>query len=58
MEVSTLVLSAQHVRNMFNLSVNGTDNARPKDFKKNGNFHNDFYPRMKFFSKYRKKFFV
>ena len=51
LEVSALFQSAQHVRNMFSYkSVNGTNNARPKDYKKNGNFqNNDFYPKMKFF---------
>ena len=51
LEVSALFQSAQHVRNMFSYkSVNDTNNARPKDSKKNGNFqNNDFYPKMKFF---------
>ena len=50
-EVSALFQSAQHVRNMFSCkSVNGTNNTRPKDSKKNGDFQNsDFYPKMKFF---------
>ena len=35
MEVSALFQSAQHVRNMFSYkSVNGTNNARPKDSTK------------------------
>ena len=51
LEVVALFQSAQHVRNMFSYkSVNGTNNARPKDSKKNGIFqNNDFYPKMKFF---------
>ena len=58
LEVSALFQSAQYVRNMFSYqSVNCTNNARPKESKKNGNFQiHDFYPKMKlfFFSKYRK----
>ena len=56
LEVSAPFQSAQRVRNMFSYkSVNGTNNARPKDSKKNGNFqNNNFYPKMKFFSLYRK----
>ena len=56
LEVSALFQSAQHVRNMFSYkSVNDTNNARPKESKKNSNFQkHDFYPKMKFFSKYRK----
>ena len=44
------IQSAQQVHNMFSYkSVNGTNNARPTDSKKNGNFqNNDFYPKMKF----------
>ena len=39
LEVSALFQSAQHVRNMFSYkSVNGTNKARTKDSKKNGNF--------------------
>ena len=39
------------VCNMFSYKrVNGTNNARPNDSKKNGNFQNmNFYPKMKFF---------
>ena len=38
LEVLALFQSAQHVRNMFSYkSVNGTNNARPKDSKENGN---------------------
>ena len=74
LEVSALLQSAQHVCNMFSYkSVNDTNNARPKDSKKNGNSspppprsppHPEkkqktiFYPKMKFFSQYRKKIFV
>ena len=62
--MTALFQSAQHVCNMFSYKrVSGTDNARPKDSKKNGNFQknknkkkpktnkqkNDFYPKMKFF---------
>ena len=56
LKVSALFQSAQHVRNIFSYkSVNGTNNTRPNDSKKNGNFqNNDFYPKMKFFSQYRK----
>ena len=56
LEVSALFQSAQHVRNMFSYkSVNGTTNARPNDSKKNSNFKKkNFYPKMKFFSQYRK----
>ena len=54
LEVSALFQSAQHVRNMFSYkSVNGTNNARSKDSKKNGNNpkkkKKDFYPKMKLF---------
>ena len=39
LEVSAQFQSAQHVHNMFSFkSVNDTNNARPKDSKKNGNF--------------------
>ena len=51
LEVSALFQSAQHVCNVFSYkSVNGTNNARPNDSKKNGNFQKTiFYPKMKFF---------
>ena len=51
LEVSALFQSAKHVCNMFSYkSVSGTNNARPKDSKKNGNFQKTiFYPKMKFF---------
>ena len=51
LEVSALFQSAQYVRNMFSYkSVNGTNNARPDDSKKNGNFQTTifFNPKMKF----------
>ena len=42
LEVSALFQSAQHVRKMFSYkSVNGTNNARLKDSKKNGKFQNN-----------------
>ena len=55
-EVSVLFQSAEHVRNMFSYkSVNGTNNARPKDSKKNGNFQKTiFLPQNEFSSQYRK----
>ena len=56
LEVSALFQSAHHVRNMFSYkSFNGTNNARPKDSTKNGNFqNNNFYPKLKFFHNTRK----
>ena len=63
LEVSALFQSAQHVRNMFSYkSVNGTNNARPKDSKKNGNFQKKktkkkkkrFLSQNEVFSQYRK----
>ena len=62
LEVSALFQSAQHVRNVFSYkSVNGTNNARPKESKKNGNLQKkkkkkkkDFYPKMNFFHNTRK----
>ena len=51
LEVSALFQSADNVLNMFSYkSVNGTNNARPKDSKRNRNFQKTiFYPKMKFF---------
>ena len=51
LDVSALFQSAQHVRNMFSYkSVNGTNNARPKVSKKNGNFQKtSFIPKWSFF---------
>ena len=59
LEVSALFQSAQHVRNMFSYkSVNGNNNARPNDSKKNENFQKKiFYSKMKFFQS-TGKFFV
>ena len=52
LEVSALFQSAQQVRNMItHKSVNGTNNARPEDSKKNGNFQkNDFLPQNEVYS--------
>ena len=60
LEVSALFQSAQHVRSMFSYkSVNGTNNARPKSSKKNGNFQKKiFYPKMMFFFIIPENFFV
>ena len=59
LEVSALFQSAQRVFNMSSYkSVNGTNNTRPKDCKKNGNFQNNvFNPKMKFFTIPEKFFF-
>ena len=56
LEVSALFQSAQHVRNMFSYkSVNGTNNARPKDSKKTGISKKRFLSQNEvFFSQYRK----
>ena len=60
LEVSALFQSALHVRNMFSYkSVNGTNNARPEDSKKIGNFQKTiFLPQNEVCSQYRKKIFV
>ena len=57
LEVSALFQSAQRVCNVLGYKrVNGTNNARPKGSKKNGNFQKTifFYTKMNFLSEYRK----
>ena len=64
LEVLALFQSTQYVRNMFSYkSVIGTNNARPKDSKKNGNLKKKnkkknkkkrFLPQNEVFSLYRK----
>ena len=55
LEVSALFQSAQHVRTMFSYkSVNGTNNARPKDSKKTGISKKGFLPQNEVFSRYWK----
>ena len=51
LEVSALFQSAQHVLNMFSYkSVNGTNNARPKGSKKNGNLQKKKKKKKKIFT--------
>ena len=59
LEVSALFQSAQHVRNMSSYkSVNGTNNARPKDSKTNGNFQKKKNKKKKNKTKKNKRFFT
>ena len=59
MEVSALFQAAQHVCNMFSYkSVNGINNARPKDSKKNGNSPKMVLPQNEVLFTIPEKFFV